>query len=205
MKLWGGGVAAGAGAQAGGGFFRRQTDGGKDVRWLDGARGTGGSGRTSKAFQVERDEEGFAFDAGKDEICGVRSARSSASILARLGDALQQTLLQFVAEVRHALSVFCERFASELCCFAEANDAGDVFCTRAEAPLVMSAIEKLAQTRSAAHVQGADSLWRVQFVPGNGEEIDRQRIDVNWDFSCGLHSIGVKVDVGGRSPLHFRA
>src|ERR1700674_4164132 len=59
------GVAAEAEAQAGAGFFRRQANGGKHVRWLDGAGGTGGAGRTSKAFQIERDEEGFAFYHGK--------------------------------------------------------------------------------------------------------------------------------------------
>ncbi len=44
------GVAAKAEAEAGAGFFRRQTNGSKHVRWLDGARGTGSSGRTRETL-----------------------------------------------------------------------------------------------------------------------------------------------------------
>src|SRR6202171_4560428 len=80
INVRGGGVAAEAETQAGAGFFRRQSNGGKHVRRLDGARGTGGSGRTSKAFQVQRNKESLAFDAGKDKICGIRSARSPAAV-----------------------------------------------------------------------------------------------------------------------------
>src|ERR1700674_1880675 len=101
INVCGSGVAAEAETQASAGFFRRQSNGGEHVRWLDGAGGTGGSGRKCKAFQVERYEECFAFHAGKDKICGIRSARSRAAVYARLGNAVQQTLLQFVAKGRH--------------------------------------------------------------------------------------------------------
>jgi len=40
---------------------------------------------------------------------------------ARLGNAVQQTLLQFVAKGRHALGVFCERVAGDFRGFAEAT------------------------------------------------------------------------------------
>src|SRR5260370_41677066 len=60
----------------------------------------------------------------------------------------------------------------------------------------MSTIEKLPQTCSAADVQGADSLWRVQFVAGKGEEIHSQCVDVNRDLTGGLHGIRVEIDVG---------
>src|SRR5882762_9815058 len=196
INVRGGGVAAEAETQARAGFFRRQTNGGEHMRRLDGARGTGGSGRTSKAFQVQRNEEGFAFDAGKDKICGIRSARCSAAVYARLGNAVQQTLLQFVAKGRHALGVFCERVAGDFRGFAEAYDACDVFCTRAEAALVMSAVEKLPQTSAAADVQGANAFGRINFVAGQGKKIESKRVDVDGDFAGGLHGIGVEIDVG---------
>src|SRR5260370_41924305 len=93
IDIRGSGVAAKAEAKAGAGFFGRQTDGGKHVRGLDGAGGTSGTGGTGQTFQVEGNEEGFAFDAGEDKICGVRSAGCSGGVDARLGNAVQQTLL----------------------------------------------------------------------------------------------------------------
>src|SRR5712692_6698764 len=105
INVRGSGVAAEAEAQAGAGFFRRQTDGSKHVRWLDGARGTGGSGGTGETFQVERNEEGFAFDARENKICGVGSTRCSATVHTRQGNAVEQTLLQSVAKSGHVPGV----------------------------------------------------------------------------------------------------
>src|SRR2546427_1667008 len=165
------------------------------MRWLDSARRTGGSRRTGKTFQVKSNQEGFAFDAGKNKIGGVWGARSGAGVHTRLGNALQETLLQFVAEVGDTPGVFCQRFAGDSGSFAKPYISRDVFGAGTEAALGMAAIEKLAQARSATNVQCADALWRIQFVSGNGEEIDAQRIYVNWDFACGLHGVGVEVNV----------
>src|SRR5712664_950952 len=93
INFCGSGVAAEAEAKAGAGFFGRQTDRSENVRGLDGAGGTSGTGGTGQTFQVEGNEEGFAFDAGEDKICGVRSAGCSGGVDARLGNAVQQTLL----------------------------------------------------------------------------------------------------------------
>src|SRR2546427_13229703 len=122
------------------------------MRWLDSARRTGGSRRTGKTFQVKSNQEGFAFDAGKNKIGGVWGARSGAGVHTGLGNALQQTLLQLVAESRHAPGVFGERFAGDFGGFAESHDSSDVFGAGAETALVMSAVEKLAQSSTAAHV-----------------------------------------------------
>src|SRR5882762_1341773 len=188
-------MATEAEAQAGAGFFGWQTYGGKHVRWFDGSRGTGGSGGAGQTLQVERNEEGFAFDAGKNDVRRVGSARCSATVHARLRNAVQQTLLQFVAKGGDAPGVCCETLAGDFCGFAESHNPGDVFCTGAEAALVMSAVQKLPQARSAADIQGADSLWRVQFVAREGEEIDSQCSDIDGDFSAGLHGVGVEVHV----------
>src|SRR6266849_5793612 len=147
-----GGVATDAEAEAGAGFFRGQADGGQNMGWLDGAGRAGGSGGTGETFEVEGNEEGFAFDAGEDDICGVGSAGCGGGVHAGLGNALQETLLQFVAKCGDAPGVFGERVVGDFCGLAEAYYAGDVFRAGAEAALVMSAVEKLAQPRSTAHV-----------------------------------------------------
>src|SRR5260370_34151051 len=67
LNIRGSGVAAEAEAQTGAGLFRRQTNGGEDVRRLGGAGGTGGSGRTGETFLGQRKEEGFALGAGKKQ------------------------------------------------------------------------------------------------------------------------------------------
>src|SRR2546429_4788841 len=77
-------VAAKAEAQAGTRFFGRQSDGREDVRRLDGARGTSRARRAGQALQVKRDEQRFAFDAGKNKIGGVWSAHSAGTIDARI-------------------------------------------------------------------------------------------------------------------------
>ena len=82
------GVAAEAKAQAGAGVFRGQADGGEDVRGFDGAGGAGGAGGTSKTLEVESDEERFAFNAGENEIRGVRSTPSAGRIDARMGNTM---------------------------------------------------------------------------------------------------------------------
>ncbi len=60
----------------------------------------------------------------------------------------------------------------------------------------MSAVEKLAQTGSATNVQRANALGRIQFMSGEREQVHLERLDVDGNFTCGLHSVGVKVDVG---------
>ena len=59
----------------------------------------------------------------------------------------------------------------------------------------MTSVEKLTQTRSATDVKSADSLGRIQLVAREGEQIDLERVDIDGDFSCGLHGVGVEVDV----------
>jgi hypothetical protein len=152
IDVGGSSVAAEAEAQAGAGFVGGKADGGKDVRRLDGAGGAGGSGGTGEASEVEGNEERFAFDAGKDNVCSVWSARSSAAVHARLGNTLEQALLQFVSQSGDLQGFSFERLARDFGGFAESDDSGDVFRAWTKTALVMSTIEKLAQARAAAHV-----------------------------------------------------
>src|SRR5260370_12977638 len=127
LNIRGSGVAAEAEAQTGAGLCRRQTNGGEDVRRLDGAGGTGGSGRTGETFQVQRNEEGFALDAGKNQVRSVGGSWSGAAVYKRLGNVVQQTLLQFVAKSGLAPRVIRERLAGDFRGLAESHDAGNVF------------------------------------------------------------------------------
>src|SRR5260370_15938060 len=140
LNIRGSGVPAEAKAQAGASFFGGQTDGGKHVRRFDCSGGAGGSSRARKTFQVECNEEGFALDAGKNQIRRVGGSWSGAAIYTRLGNAVQQVLLQFVAKNGLAARVIRERLASDFRGLAEAHDARDVLRPRAEAALLMSAI-----------------------------------------------------------------
>src|SRR5204863_2623295 len=196
IDVGGSGVAAEAEAQAGAGFLRGQADGGKHMRRLDGAGGASGASGTRETLQVESNEEGFAFDTGENKIGRVGRARRSASVYARMRNELEQALLQLVAERGDATGIFRERLARHFRGLGESHDAGDIFRAGAETALVMAAIEKLAQTRSTADIERADSLGRIQFVAGNRKQIHLERVDVDGNFSGGLHGVGMEVDVG---------
>lgn len=134
-------VAAKAEAEAGAGFFGRQADGRENVGRFDGSGGTGRAGGAGKPLEIESNEKSFAFNSGENKIRRVRSARGCGAVNTRLRDALEETLLQFVAQKRYALGVVCEGVARDFGRFAEADDASDVFGAGAEAALVMAAVE----------------------------------------------------------------
>src|SRR5690348_6882964 len=75
VDFGGGGVAAETEANAGAGVFGGEADSGEDVRRLDGAGGASGSGGNADAFEVEGNDEGFAFDSREGEIRCVEGAR----------------------------------------------------------------------------------------------------------------------------------
>src|SRR5215475_13167960 len=102
------GVAAKTEAQTGARFFGRQADGGEDVRRLDSARRASGACGACEALQVKSNEESLPLDAGKNQIRGVRSARSSPAIDARMGHAVQKAVLELIAECAEAPCVILE-------------------------------------------------------------------------------------------------
>ena len=59
----------------------------------------------------------------------------------------------------------------------------------------MAAIKKLAQTRATANVESADAFWAIEFVSGEGEQVDSKVVHIHRDFSCGLHGVGVEIEV----------
>ena len=191
-----GGVAAEAEADAGAGFGGGETDGGEDVGGFDGAGGAGGACGARESFEIESDDQGFALEAWKKNVGGVWGARGVGGIDAGVGNTGEDALFERVAQARDARGIFFAREAGEFGGFAEADDAGDIFRARAEAALVMSAIEKLAETRTALDEERANAFGGVELVAGDGEKIELQGFDVDGNFSGGLHGVGVEVDVG---------
>ena len=189
-------VAAKAEAQAGTRFFGRQSDGREDVRRLDGARGTSRARRAGQALQVKRDEQRFAFDAGKNKIGGVWSAHSAGTIDARMGYPVEKTVLELIAERAQALGVVRERVPSDLSGFAEADDAGNILRAGTNATLVMTAVKELLQARAATDVKRANALGGIKFVAGQRKQIELELIHVDGNFPRRLHRIAMEINVG---------
>src|SRR5258707_13674301 len=117
----------------------------------------------------------------------------------------EQALLQPVAQGRNTRRILGQRLPGKLRGSAHADNASYVLRAGAESPLVMPTIEKLLQTRASADVQRSNALWRIKLVPGEGKQIQAQRVDIDGNLPGGLHCIGMKVDVGirGDAPNFF--
>ena len=60
---------------------------------------------------------------------------------------------------------------------------------------MMTAVEKLADTRAAADIKSADALGCVELVAGERKEIDIQRVYVDGNFAGGLDSVRVEINL----------
>src|SRR5262249_55023242 len=82
------------------------------------------------------------------------------------------------------------------------DDAGNVFSARAEAALVVPAVEQLLNASASANVQGADALGAIYFVCGERKEIDAKHIYIDRDFAGGLYCVCVEANISfsGDSP-----
>ena len=187
-----GGVAAETEPEAGLGLRARETDGSEHVRRLDRAGRAGGASGTSQSFEVESDDERFAFDAGKLNIGSVRRALRFRGVDARLRNTIEHTAFETIAKSGDARGVGSERMTRKLGGFSESNDAGDIFRARAEAALMMSAVNERIEARAGADIERANTFGSVEFVAGNREEIHAERIDIHGNFSGGLDRVGVK-------------
>ena len=110
-------------------------------------------------------------------VLGVRGA--SRGVDSRLRNALEEAALQIVAQRGDARCVVLERCGGEFGGFAKTDDACDVFGAGAEAALVVSAEEELSQRSATADVEGADSFGAVNFVSGEGKQVDLQSVYVD--------------------------
>ena len=87
--------------------------------------------------------------------------------------------VEIVAEGADADGVLRERILGELGGFAESDDACNIFGAGTETALVVAAVEELLQRRAGADVERADSFGAVDFVCGDGEQVEMQGVYVD--------------------------
>src|SRR6478672_3016872 len=66
---------------------------------------------------------------------------------------------------------------------------------------MVAAVEKLAQASAASDVESARSFGCVELVAGDGQKIDVEHVDVEWNFSGRLYGVDVKKDIVLRCDL----
>src|SRR5689334_6329097 len=89
VHLVSGSEAAERKTNAGAGPFRREPDGGQDMRRRDRAARAGGAGGNGEAAEIERDDQGFAIDPVKVDVGGVGSAGRARAVDAGIGNAIE--------------------------------------------------------------------------------------------------------------------
>ena len=94
-------------------------------------------------------------------------------------NALEEAELQIVAQRGDPRCVMFERRGGEFGGFTKTDDACDVFGSGTEAALVVAAEEELSERSVTADVQGADSFRAVNFVSGEGKQIDLQGVYID--------------------------
>ena len=109
-------------------------------------------------------------------------------------DTVEQAALELVAQRCDLLRVDEQGVARDFRGFAQAYNSGYVFRTGPESALVMATVKKLADACAAANVESADAFGPVEFVAGEREQIDVQRVHVEGKFSGGLDSVGVEIN-----------
>ena len=96
--------------------------------------------------------------------------------------------------VETCFSSLDKKFRASLRSFAEAYDSGDILRPRARTPLMMAAIEKLAQASAAADVESADAFGGVELVAGKRKKVDVLSDYIDGDFATGLDGVRVEID-----------
>ena len=77
----------------------------------------------------------------------------------------------------------------------------NIFRTGPQPVLLARAVNKGRYLDTLADIQRADSLWRIQFVSGQGQEVSFYIVNINVDFAGALRGIGVKEN--SRIPGYF--
>jgi hypothetical protein len=86
-------------AQTGARILGGESNGCEYMRGLDGSGRTRCAGGNGQPLQVQRDEQRFAFDAGKKNVGRVRCARGVAGVDMRLRNCLQQTAFELISQI----------------------------------------------------------------------------------------------------------
>src|SRR5579863_7089513 len=94
-----------------------------------------------------------------------------------------------------------ETLHRNLCSLTQAHNARDVFRSGTAGTLVSSSIKKRLKLRSLRDVERSHPLRRVNLVSGNCQRVAADLLHINLYFCCGLHCIGVKINISFGSNL----
>src|ERR1017187_1952781 len=192
-----GGVGAAEGeAHAGAGAEVTQADGFQDVRRGERSARAGRPGGDGEATQVERDDHGFTIDAVEVDIGGIGQAVPARTVDAGARNAVQDGVLQAIAQHGEAFGVLGHAPGGEFRGGAEGGDAGDVLGARAAVAFVMAAVHDGREAGALAYVERAYALGRIELVTAHAVEVHAERLDVHGDFAERLHAIHVEGGAG---------
>lgn len=74
----------------------------------------------------------------------------------------------------------------------QADNRRNIFGSGPMAPLLSAAVDQVGQTDAFAAVQCADSLLGMDFMAGQGKQVDILFDDIDGDVSYRLHCVGVE-------------
>lgn len=111
-------------------------------------------------------------------------------------DTVAETLLQRVpktipqhADARHRLQIAGERTGR-----TEANREQGAFGAGAPAMFMPGAMDQRLEPDPASDIERPDTLWCIEFVAGDGQQIDAKRVDLACNLADRLRCVGVKPD-----------
>src|ERR1700751_5891237 len=165
------------------------------MRRLNGARRTRSASRTCNAHQIEGDEHCFAARGRKREVRRVRDSPSAVAVHAYRRDGIDDWACETGARGADALGLRSEICESESGGPAEADDPGNVFGAGATVAFVMATVKLWGERRAGANVESANTLWAINFVRGDAEQIHGEAIHVERELPCRLHCVAVKINV----------
>src|SRR5262245_8577451 len=82
--------------------------------------------------------------------------------------------------------------SNELAGHAKSGGEQDAFRTRTAPALVPRPVDERLQQGAATNIKRADSLWRIDFMTGNAEQVDTERVHIGGNLPDRLCSVGVE-------------
>ena len=190
-------VAAKGKAHAGTCPIGRITHRHQDMRGMQGSGGAGGAAGTTNPLVIEHDEEGLGFHPADADVARVGQTFDPVAVHFETVERGEQGVFKMIAQVFDVAGFFLDGFGGDFGCFAEANDVGDIFGAGAFPIFLCAPIKVGVKTRFTIGIKHAYPLGAVEFMAGEGKEIDFGMGEIDGDFSDGLHGVGVKKSAFG--------
>src|SRR5271157_3431577 len=111
-----------------------------------------------------------------------------------VGNGLDDPLMESISQAQKMILAFLEIPLGDLAGLSQSHDVRNVLRPGPTVALLSSSMDERGYFCSPADKLSADSLGSVQFVAGKGENVYGQLLQVDGDFSHGLHAVGVKED-----------